>query len=273
MSQPPAVIPASHEPRLWHALGLDASRDRTGVPVVAVVGGGGKTSLLYRLARDAEALGLRAVVCGTVRYTRAPQPFETPLLIRAAEADLPARVTEAFEAGTRVLVATGVDADAPARLVPLAPETVDALATIEGIDAVIFEADGSRQLPFKAPAPHEPVIPPSTTHVIAIVGLDGLGAPLDAEHVHRPERVRAIVDRDMCDADLIARVMAHPQGGRQFAEARAFAVVVNKADLNPAAARDLAERIAAAGVPRVVIARLADEAAPIDGVVGKGAGA
>lgn len=270
MPEPPSATPVPHEPRLWRALALDAA---PGVPVVAVVGGGGKTSLLYRLARDAEALGLRAIVCGTVRYTRAPRPFETPPLIRAAEADLPARVLEAFEAGTRVLVVTGIDDDAPARLVPLTPETVDALAALEGVDAVIFEADGSRQLPFKAPAPHEPVIPPSTTHVVAVVGLDVLGAPVDAEHVHRPERVRAIVDRDVCDADLIARVVAHPQGGRQFAEGRAFAVVVNKADLDPAAARDLATRVAARGVRRVVIARLADEVAPVDGVVGEGASA
>jgi hypothetical protein len=75
----------------------------------------------------------------------------------------------------------------------------------------------------------------------------------------------------VCDADLIARVMASAQGGRQYAEGRTFAVVVNKADLNPAAARDLAERIAALGVPRVVIARLADEGAPVDGVVLGGA--
>jgi hypothetical protein len=97
--------------------------------------------------------------------------------------------------------------------------------------------------------------------------------PIDEAHVHRPERIRAIIDRATVDAEVIARVLAHPQGGRQHLERRAFAVVVNKADLDPGAARDLAERLVAAGVPRVVIARLADEDAPVDGIVGEGASA
>ncbi|MGE3856876.1 MAG: selenium cofactor biosynthesis protein YqeC [Dehalococcoidia bacterium] len=264
MPEPLPDAPPADAAPLWRALGLDASGVR---PVVAIVGGGGKTSLLYRLGRDAEALGRRAVICGTVRYTRAPHPHATPVLVRDAEGALPARVTEAWAAGARTLVATGVDEETPARLVPVTPATVDALARLEGTDAVLFEADGSRQLPFKAPAPHEPVIPPSTTHVVAVVGLDALGTPVDAAHVHRPERVRAILDRATVDAELVARVLAHPQGGRQHAEGRAFAVVVNKADLDPAAARDLAARIAAEGVARVVVARLAEEGAPVDRVL------
>ena len=263
--------PRPHEPHLWRALGLDLPGSRP--PVVAIVGGGGKTSLLYRLGRDADALGLRAVVCGTVRYTRAPHPHPTPPLIRDVEAALPTRVAEAWRAGAGVVVATGVDEAAPARLVPVAPGTVDAFAALGSLAAVFIEADGSRQLPFKAPGPHEPVIPASTTHVVAVVGLDALGVPIDEAHVHRPERIRAIIDRATVDADVIARVLAHPEGGRQHVEGRTFAVVVNKADLDPGAARDLAERLVAAGVPRVVIARLADEDAPVDGIVGEGASA
>jgi len=264
MDEPTSAAPAVADAALWRALGLHVPGP---APVVAIVGGGGKTALLYRLAREAEGLGLRAVVCGTVRYTRAPHPHGTPPLLRDAEAALPARVAAAWAAGASVVLTTGNDEAAPARLVPLAPETVDAIAALDGLNALFFEADGSRQMPFKAPAPHEPVIPPSTTHVIAVVGLDALGAPVDEAHVHRPERIRAILDRATVDAEVIARVLAHPQGGRQHAEGRTFAVVVNKADLNPAAARDLAERVAAFGVPRVVIARLADEATPVDGVV------
>ncbi len=260
--------PGPHRPLLWLALNLNAAA--SGPPVVAIVGGGGKTSLLYRLGRDADALGLLTVICGTTRYTRAPNPHATPPVLRDLEQRLPERIRDAWADGATTVVASGTDEGAPDRLVAIAPETVGAIAGLQGLGGLLVEADGSRQLPFKAPAPHEPVIPASATHVIAIVGLDALDAPLDEVHVHRPDRVRAICDRPTCDADLIARTLASPQGGRQYVANRTFAVVVNKSDLAPGAARTLAERLIARGIPRVVVARLADEGAPVDLVLTTG---
>lgn len=53
-------------------------------------------------------------------------------------------------------------------------------------DYVIVEADGSKRLPLKAHAAHEPVIPPETSRTVCVVGLSGLGRRV-AEVVHRPE--------------------------------------------------------------------------------------
>ena len=264
-SVPPPAPPPALEPLLWRALGFDeppAGRP----PVAAIVGAGGKTSLLYRLGREASALGRRVVLCGTARYTGTTHA-EQPLVLRDAEERLPARVVEAWARGVGAVLASGVDPERPERLVPLSPATIAALARLEGLDGLFIEADGSRMRPFKAPAEHEPAVPAAATHVVALVGLDALDAPLDAAHVHRPERVRAICDRPTCDAGLIARVLASPQGGRKYVDERAFVVVVNKADLDPAAAMRLADRIAAMGVPRVVVTRLRNEAAPVVAVI------
>ena len=53
-------------------------------------------------------------------------------------------------------------------------------------DYVLAEADGSKQLPLKAHAAWEPVIPAATANVVWLVGASGLGEPV-AEVVHRPE--------------------------------------------------------------------------------------
>ena len=53
-------------------------------------------------------------------------------------------------------------------------------------DYVLVEADGSRRLPLKAHAPHEPVIPPEAKRVLCVVGARGFGRPI-REAVHRPE--------------------------------------------------------------------------------------
>lgn len=248
---------------LWHALALDEVR---GVPVVAVVGAGGKTSLVYALAREVAALGGRSIVTGTARFTPAPHGWRMPPVIEVRPGKAGLAVTRA--AGQPdMLVVAGVEPQPAGRLAPLAPEDVAALAAVEGIDAILVEADGSRARAFKAPGDHEPVIPDAATHVVAVVGASVLGEPLDGMHVHRPERVRAIVPGlspdAFCDATLVARVLAHGGGGRRHAGPRPFAVVVNQADTHGEAARAIAEAVRGAGISLVLVTALRDLERPV----------
>lgn len=240
-------------PDLWHALALGDPADGR-ARVVAAVGGGGKTALTYRLGREAAGLGLRAAVTGSTRFTRLePMP---PLIEGAPPA------ASAWPAGA-LLVLAGTEPQKRGRIAPLASSVIDALAHRGDLGLIAVEADGSRMRPFKAPAADEPVIPATATHVVAVVGADALDTPLDAEHVHRSECVRAILDRAVCDAELIATVLASPLGGRKGVEARPYAVVVNKADAYPEAAAHLARAVLAAGVPRVLVTALQDAARPV----------
>jgi probable selenium-dependent hydroxylase accessory protein YqeC len=100
---------------------------------------------------------------------------------------------------------------------------------------VLVEADGSRGLPIKAPGPSEPVMPPGADIVIGVIGLDSLGAPIDEEHVFRPEILAervGLAAGSPIDAAAAGRLAAHPQGLFRGAPegARKF-VVLNKFDL------------------------------------------
>jgi probable selenium-dependent hydroxylase accessory protein YqeC len=114
---------------------------------------------------------------------------------------------------------------------------------------ILNEADGSRMRPFKAPAEHEPVIPAETTLVVPLVGADVFGKPLDAEHVHRPELVSALSGAPLgtpITPEIVACVLAHPEGGRKNAPAGARVVaVINKVESLPdrKPARETAERL------------------------------
>ena len=59
------------------------------------------------------------------------------------------------------------------------------------VDLVVVEADGSRRRPVKAPAPHEPALPPAVTLVVVMAGIDALAGPIRVV-AHRPERVCAL---------------------------------------------------------------------------------
>jgi molybdenum cofactor cytidylyltransferase len=251
------------EPALWRALNLDEANP----PVVAIVGGGGKTALLYRLGSEAAALQRAAILAGTTRFTTRSIPgLETTMI--AASDDTIIDAARAALSSSRPLVLHSGDGT-KGRLQPISSEVADELAGLPGLGLLALEADGSKMLPFKAPAEHEPVIPISTTHVVAVVGLRALGAPLDDEHVHRPERVRAIVGpEERCTVEVIARLLADEHGGRSHVGDRDYTVLVNQADIDPAAAHELAEAIRSAGVTRVVVASLRDQEQPVLEVLG-----
>src|SRR5262245_47735590 len=186
---------------------------------------------MFRLAREMADKGGRAITTTTTRIFGA-QIALAPAHVRAADATR-ASVVAALDAHGHVLVvgatepgsgkAEGVSLDLFGRLRAWCPDA-----------CILNEADGSRMLPFKAPAAYEPVIPVETTLVAAVVGADVFGRPLDAEHAHRPELVAALGGVPLgspVTPEVVARVLAHPEGGRKGVPAGArFVVIVNKVD-------------------------------------------
>ncbi len=246
---------------LWDGLSLET----VPCPVVAVVGGGGKSALIYRLGAEAAALGRRAVLTGTTRFTP-PATGAQPKAVVAEECSLPSAVASALETEQVVVASSGYLPKG--RLAGLTSRSIEALAATPGVGLVAIHADGSRQRPFKAPGEHEPLIPDAATHVVAVVGLDALGAPIDEAHVHRHETLLALVGgATHSSASVIARTMVDARGGRKHVSDRAFIVVVNKSAADPAAAAALARAIREAGAVRVVTTELHDAADPVRGVL------
>lgn len=192
----------------------EALRIQTG-DVICLVGGGGKTTLMFRLADELTAAGLKVVTTMTTKIFVGQMSRAPARVVRQGEGALLAQLPGLLAEHGQVLVAgsTLVEED---KVQGLEPALVDRIAAHHSVDVVVIEADGSRRLPFKAPAAHEPVIPPSTTVVVPIVGLDVLGRSLTAEHVHRADRVAALTGASLGDPitpAMIAAVLAHPDGG------------------------------------------------------------
>jgi molybdenum cofactor cytidylyltransferase len=185
--------------------------------VVALVGGGGKTSVMFRLARELTAHGLRVVTTTTTRIfvtQMAAAPFH---LIAQDEDALLAYLPRALQQHGHVLIVGGIDV-AQNKAYGIEPTLVERIVALPSVDAVIIEADGARMKPFKAPAQHEPVIPSCTTLVVPMAGIEAVGRPLDAASVHRPERIAALTGAALGDPitpEMVATVLAHPEGGRR----------------------------------------------------------
>lgn len=227
--------------------------------VVTFIGGGGKTSALYRLGWELAARGLAVVVSGTTRFTGPDGGTPPNLMLVDSEAGVPSLPA----AGPwPVTVATGWGNKN--RLLPVPVAWVDHWHDSYPDLCILLEADGSAMRPFKAPAAHEPVLPASSTLVVAIAGIDVVGQSLDERHVHRPEVVARLAGVSLghpVDAAIIAAVLAHPEGGRRgVPDGARWVPLINKADTPErlAAARAVAALLRPhAG--RVIIAHLRRE--------------
>ena len=184
--------------------------------VIALVGGGGKSSLQRYLARCCARRSLKTAVTTTTKIYR------------------PAHFCRTMEA-CRVCWAAGEYAvcGKPYGENKLsAPEDALFSALLAEADAVVIEADGAHGLPCKAPAAHEPVILPQADIVIAVLGLDALGEPVETV-CHRPRQVCALLSCDMrhrLTCEDAATLLLSQQGARKDAGSRTFYTVLNKCD-------------------------------------------
>ncbi|MCS7038393.1 MAG: selenium cofactor biosynthesis protein YqeC, partial [Anaerolineae bacterium] len=201
--------------------------------VVTFTGAGGKTTAMLRLGRELAAAGLRVAATTTTRLgldelDRFPHVLFAPT---------PATLAAALRETPFVLAVAG---RAPAEGKALGLESEQAAALGEVADVVLVEGDGSRRLPLKAPGPGEPVVPPTTTHLVCCIGLAALGRPLDETTVHRPERVAALSGLPLgatITPAALARLLLHPDGpGRGAPPTARRYLLVNGADSAPTTA-------------------------------------
>ena len=197
--------------------------------VVAFVGAGGKTRALFRLARELGSLG-RSLLVTTTTHMADPSLEALDHLVYRPDLEAPwtGGALPAFQPGLTMLVSR--TADATGKVKGIHPSWVAPLRSVW--DLIFVEADGSRRLPVKAPAPFEPALPPGVDRVVGVVGLDCLGRPMDDRTVHRPERFGELTG---CAAgapitwDHLAALVRHPEGLFKDA-AGPRTILLNKAD-------------------------------------------
>lgn len=143
-----------------------------GVKFASFVGGGGKTSLIERLAASCLARGRTVAITTTTKiFAHEPCGLYDDYRTGPRSASF-ARIGKTAENG---------------KLTALGFEEVRSLGN--DFDVVLIEADGAKGQPIKYPADHEPVIAPFSDKIFIIAGLDALFKPF-GQTVFRHELFR-----------------------------------------------------------------------------------
>ena len=165
--------------------------------VTAVIGSGGKTTLLRTLGEELASGGHAVILCSTTKIF----PFEGMLnLISPTEPEM----VEALR--STHLVCVGALLPETGKL--SAPE-IPMVRLAQMAEYVLVEADGSARKPLKAHGEWEPVVPKESNQIICVVGMSGLGRPV-SEVAHRPERfasLAGISEEDFVTPEAAAQVL------------------------------------------------------------------
>lgn len=213
---------------LYHGLGL------TNKGVISLVGAGGKTSLMFKLARELSSSGESVLTTTTTKIFYPTTDQSTHLIISHLPDEILRRARGILKHTLHITAASHHISETD-KLIGFSPETIELFLKSNLFRWIIVEADGAAGLPLKAPASHEPVVPDCTDWVIGIIGLSALGRPLDKHTAFRPELVSKItslsegmeiIGKTICD------LLLHRQGIFQGAPLGANKIAfLNQADI------------------------------------------
>ena len=195
--------------------------------VLSLVGGGGKTSIMFHLARLLAQSGKRVLTTTTTKiFLPAADQSETVLV----DTDPERILRQVANYATATVGHSVIDG----KLIGFAPGVIHVFMESGLFDWILVEADGSARRPLKAHAGHEPVIPSNTTVLITVAGLEVLGEPLSEELVFRSELagpLMGLAAGETITETALAHLFSHPLGAFKGApsQARRF-IFLNKAD-------------------------------------------
>lgn len=201
--------------------------------VVSLTGAGGKTSLMFHLARLLERSGKTVLTTTTTKIFPPKAEQSATVLIAPDPAELLRQAASCRKASRHLTAAAALQSDT-GKLIGFPVEAIATFAASGLFDWILVEADGSARRPLKAPASHEPVIPPNTGVLVAVAGLEVLGRLLSEELVFRSELAGPLMGLKIGDTiseAALARLLAHPLGAFKGAPAAARRFIfLNKAD-------------------------------------------
>ena len=182
--------------------------------VISLVGGGGKTTLMFKLARELSMAGEPVLTTTTTKIFEPSSGQTGCVILSDSVKNILDRAGEMPDRHLHLTAAVGKLPES-GKLIGFQPDIIGELWNAGLFKWIIVEADGAAGKPLKAPAPHEPVIPACTTRLVAMVGLNGVGQPLTERLVFRHGqfiRLTGLRLGSNVTANAIADVLAHKEG-------------------------------------------------------------
>ena len=191
--------------KLASTLELRETFDIRSGQIVAVIGAGGKHTLMHRLSQELAAVGLPVVLTSTTNLHRNAELSKLGIIVVDECDNWAGKLRETLSNEMRAIVVgsrlganmyRGIDGPFVSKLVSTEPSSV-----------VLVKADGARRRLLKVPGEQEPVYPPRTNVCVLVLSLASIGKPITDQHVHRLERLQALTVGDTITKQTLLDVL------------------------------------------------------------------
>jgi probable selenium-dependent hydroxylase accessory protein YqeC len=240
--------------------------------LVSIVGAGGKTTLMFRLANELANEGKTVLTTTTTKIYPPTQEQSRAVFVGSDPQKLLKDADRLYPNEHHITAAADYDG-ASGKLLRYPLESIRVFWESRRFEWILIEADGAAGRSLKAPADHEPVIPAETTTLVSVVGLDAVYKRICADWVFRPHLFahlsglsigKTVTPRSICS------VLTHPMGIMKGCPAQADRFLfLNKAHTitRKAAGREVARKLRMTGKSQlkdVLMGSLKDQSSAID---------
>ncbi len=234
-------------------------RDALGVTrgeMVSLIGAGGKTTTLFRLAKELRDQGCKLLVTTTTKFFKPTKPHIDRLFLVD---DVQALLDACADIAAPTIIGAGCGVNREGELLGMPTQWLDRLNLDGAFDAILVEADGAASRLFKIPADGEPVIPESCQTTVWIVAIKILGKPLTDQWVHRSARARELLGlpaQALVSEEILLQLVQHEEGClKGIPPASRKLALIDQADsaAEMAAAQALGEKLQKLNFDKVVI--------------------
>ncbi|MBM4299172.1 MAG: putative selenium-dependent hydroxylase accessory protein YqeC [Deltaproteobacteria bacterium] len=230
--------------------------------MAALIGAGGKTTTMFRLARELREKGWKVLVTTTTKIFKPSKPHIDRLFLVD---DLEALAHACGAIAAPVVIGAGASVSEDGKLLGLPAPWLDRLNDGKSFDAILVEADGAASRLLKVPGEGEPVIPARCKLTVWLMSIGVLGKPLDAAWIHRVEVATALLacpPGNTIDEERIVQLIKHRAGcWKGIPPASRRVAVINQVDspedIPPAVS--LGKKLLACGAGRVVLTSYKNE--------------
>lgn len=174
--------------------------------VACLIGAGGKTSLMFTLARQASKEGFKVLVTTSTRIL-VPEPDTYDAIDLSGKLFTDQPVTKAG------IYVGGIPDNAEGKMRGVRDDLLNYQK--KQFDLILIEADGAATKPLKGWNEAEPVIPDSTSITIGVVDIQTIGKIINESLVHRLEIFTSLTgceEGDPFSLGHLLRLIVHEEG-------------------------------------------------------------
>ncbi|MEG2893558.1 MAG: selenium cofactor biosynthesis protein YqeC [Clostridium sp.] len=183
---------------MFSSLSIDKKRGA----IITFVGGGGKTSTMFKLANYLKDFGSVLVTTTTKIFIPSSDKYDSFINLLSGD--------KLVGREGITLLANGINSDN--KIIGVKPCDIDSIYDRGMFKFILVEADGAKSMPIKAPNQGEPIIPSKTSINIGVIGVDAIGKDIDTVCFRSSVFKENILKCKHIDEEAIISLINSPRG-------------------------------------------------------------